>query len=323
MQLFNRKYRLTIGQPIIAGSGTSSPSVPYRTLAGQISNELDIAQSSEKTNKGAVILTEHNVSFDIEKVSAKSVNSCVITIHNPSDDTMSFLQDANGKKPLVMLEAGYEGGMGKIFLGNLMYFVETFLDENRVVDMHCGDGSEVVKAATFVKSYPKGTANASIVKDMVATFGLPVAKDLNSISGVTNKAHSFSGRSMEEANRFLTGIDFVLSIQDMSVFVSEVVAQDLAARTKSVPYITPAAGQIGSISFLDDSANSTATDSDNNKVKRGVRIVSLLRHEILPTQLVAADLKGTKTTFRVTKVTHSGGYEDNEWQTEIEAEEVL
>lgn len=317
MELFNRKYKLTIGQPILAAS--TNTIAPYTSLQGQISNELDVAATQDRTKKGAVLLTEHNVSFSIEKVNSKSINTCSITIYNPSNDTMSFLQEVSGKKPIIMLEAGYAGSIGKIFVGNIETFTETFTDETRAVTIDCGDGSEVTKAATFVKAYPKNTSHAVIIEDMLETFGLPKG-DITIPSGSTKTAMSFAGRSMEEANRFLEPLNSILSIQDSTTFIDSILAASKPI-PQNVVYITPQSGQIGSITFIDDSSSGTTKEGDTLP-KRGIKIVSLLRHEVLPTQYIATNLNGVKVTLKVTKVTHSGEYEGDEWQTEIEAEEV-
>lgn len=317
MRLFNRVYKLTIGQPIIAKH--SGKAVPYRSLGGQITNDLDVSQNASETNASAVVLTEHNVTFSIEKVSSKSANACEITIMNPSDATMAFLQEVSGKKPLIMLEAGYEGNTGKIFIGNVDSFKETFTNEDRFVEITCSDGGEVIRNATFVNSYPKGTANATIAEDIVKTFGLAKGK-VTLPEGTTKVAINFSGRSMEEANRFLEPYGLGLAIQDMTVYIDTFIAGLSTPPTQNVPYITPNSGQIGSVAFLDDSTSDVSAD---RTAPRGITLTTLLRHDITPSNFIAADLKGVKTTFKVTKVTHSGGYENDEWQTEIEAEEVL
>lgn len=308
--LFKRKYQLDFGKAI---------EVKRNYVGSEITDIGKLVDSTAPTN--AYRITEHNISFTINKSVTDSPNTGEITVYNMPSSILDYLDSLNGKPVTAILSAGYEDeGMKEIFKGTVESFSYSFNGPDSILSLNLGDGTANMRETVTNRSYPAGTPYKTIVEDVVQDMGLPKAGGMMNVpEGVTKSNFYAAGSSCEQLRRIakITQSDF--SVQEGAVCW---MPRDKGIRQEVIK-LTAESGLIENIVPLNKSEGKNP--NDKTTPQKSVRIKCLLNGALMPNHTVYVESSDGyyKGGYKITSVTHSGTYEGSDWTTTMEADEVI
>ena len=333
---FKRQYELLVGKPYTFAEGQSpsfgiGPDLILDPNQRKLSRArlLESYFASEDTNSLAI--KDHQIQFSIEKAGGDSSdgNTAEVTVFNLSDDTVNYLNSNAGDKTFISLKAGYaDSGMKTIFRGNLVKVSDKRERPLRKTKLTLSDGGVFVKEQLTSRSYPKGTKLDKVVDDLLVDIDLPRASVTKLGDDVVTKHRTvLYGKTSDQLKRVLESRNYAFNIQDSFVYViaraQEKAKEEAQSKdqTQSVAVISAQTGMLGSPSFIDDSASMTTREADINPPS-GVKFRSLLNGSLVPNTYVKIQSRDFNGIYRITKVTHKGDYEGDEWFSDCETEDV-
>lgn len=324
---FNHKYSLEFGQPIsFYGADTNSNfaaipfSVDYTKDQSKVSTYFEKRQGDN-----GVRLTSHNMSFSIKKGKDASTENN-ITIYNISDDVRKFLEQNNGKKPLIVLRAGYESDiygftteLPIIFNGEVIQAVDNFDGVTRKTDLTCATGTTAIQEAYSVRSYRTGTKPSKIVEDVLKDMKLPVGTFYlpEEMSVGIEKPVAFSNPSIEFLRRYGKDNGFKVWFEDGAVNILS---------TSPRPPLTSIAFKISSDNNMIGSPSVKTADVTQTELKAGSR-----QNITVTTTLNGAYSIGAKVEivskyqnglYEIESITHNGTFEGSDWNSQLELKPV-
>lgn len=302
------KYRLRFGTPFNISKTLNDNS----SFTAPIDIDKNIQKSKDKNN--AYELTTHQISFTISKDNTKNPNKSDIVIFNLSDDTVNYINNNINNTLSIVLEAGYESTDIKTILkGTVSKIIDKWRGDTRETTLRCSDGAVNVGEAVTSRSYPAGTPIKNIVKDLSSDLGTTTGKiEIDTELTHFNSPVGFMGSTSSQLAKLTDSINHNYSIQDGAIYITP--------RTKRLPqtcaYISPETGLKGEPEPLSqgekkNKKNKTPTD--------GISITCQLDGSILPETSIYLKSRNYDGAFKVTKVTHTGNFEGDDWTTKLEA----
>lgn len=279
-RLFNRKVSLTLARP----------------LTGEYF----------KTGGNAIVVSDLRVSFSIKKSLHEKPNDCTITVFNLSESTRTEF----AKKPLqVQLDAGYDGQMSRIFIGD-MHFGNSNLDNvDWVTKLQVADGHRAFQYATISRSYKGGVSLKQAVTDTAQSMGVRIP---NSLDDFKEMAHQYSnglsltGPSQRQMTKLLKAKSMSWSMQDGQLQV----LREGGVRQDQAIVVSQETGMVGTPDF---GPPKKPGESPRLSVKM------LLYPGLIPGGKVKMDTLSIKGLFRLEQVTHSGDTHGTDWFSSFEA----
>lgn len=139
-------------------------------------------------------LSAFRIQFTVSQADVETPNNAVIRIFNLSDATINRL--ASGFRG-VILEAGYNGNSGLIFLGDVKQYKRGKADNiDTYLDIYAADGDIFFASATMGVVNAAGTPWPAIAEQMVSGAkidGAPAGATLDPTAGVPDLPPDFGG----------------------------------------------------------------------------------------------------------------------------------
>lgn len=307
---FNHAYRLRFGTPVNIGSITNESSTFTKPI------DLDNNIQTAKDKKNAYELTTHQISFTITKDNTKDPNKAEITIFNLDDDLVNYINNNINHTLAVILEAGYEGEIKTIFKGTVAKIGDTWDRGTRETKLRCTDGGINVGEAMTSRSYPAGTPVKNVIRDLAADLGTTVGSiEIDTQLTTFNAPVSFVGSTASQIGKLTDSINHNFSIQDGAIYVTP--------RDKRLPQNSAyLSDQTGLKKDPEPLSQGNKKNKKNKTPTDGVGFTCQLDGSILPETTVYVKGRSYEGALKVTKVTHSGSYEESEWTTRIEAVKI-
>lgn len=242
------------------------------------------------------IIDELRMTINAEKTNSSLFNTATIQIYNLSPETKGILE---GSKTKVMLEAGYEDTVERLFIGDVDKVVHKTEELDVVSTLEVQDGGNKFRNARLDKGYPPNSTLKSVIDDMAKEMGT----DKGLILGVGDQKFghgvSFSGLVRDHLDQLTKTNDLEWSIQDEVLQI----LPKLSASTEGVIILSSDTGLIKSPS----------------KTDKGVEFTSLLQPRLKPGRRVFVQSENMTGLFKVRKVTHKGDNHQGDFITECEA----
>lgn len=300
-------YKLRFGTPLNLTKVLNESSSFTQPL------DLDKNVQSSKDKNNAYELTTHQISFTINKDSGKDPNKAEIKIYNLDDNLVNYASNNVNNTLAVVFEAGYVGELKTIFKGTVAKVIDKWNGNTRETTLKCTDGGVNIKEAVTSRSYPAGTPVKNVVKDLAADLGTTIgAIEIDTDQTTFNSPISFMGSTSNQLAHLADSINHNYSIQDGAVYITP--------RSKKLPqqsaYLSDGTGLKSGPEPL------TQGEKKNKKNKNptdGFSLVCQLDGAILPESTIYVKARGYDGAFKVTKVTHTGNFEGNDWTTRVTA----
>ena len=311
MRADEKTYELIIGRPVYVGEKAVN--------LGKYAN----------TNEGnAYLINDLHIEFDIKKDNSKDPNKASLTIFNLSDEMVDYLSVNQNESLAVLFKAGYNGDNKLIFQGTVEYVEDMFPEETRRTKLILGDGTLNLTTTMSSRSYRKGTSYNTILNDLVSDLKLPKGRIVDFNADKTTHAMAFTGTASSNLASLAKKTNSTFSVQDGAVFWTK-----QGSRFSSLMFeISEDGGMIGVPSpkqpnSAKKSKKKVVTKKKSRKPKKekehdiredvGMTVVVRLNGAILPESTVYLNTKRYKGFYKVAELTHNGGFETGNWQTEL------
>lgn len=240
--------------------------------------------------------------FDVEFDDTSDLNHAEVLIYNLSSSTLNKIKN---KSPII-INAGYEGDVGSVFLGAI-YDMDTVRNGvDRETTIKAIDSAGQRSKLRISRSYKKGIRASQIIVDLCSLVGLSI--------GAIKLPKDVQYRNGKNLNgKVLT--------------LLKVIAKDAGATfkiNKGMAYFRKK-GEGQNVRFVFNSDTGLIgnpepfieQDEDNeDKNIEGYNVNALLNHRIYPNHIIEIDSQTANGKYRVIKGTHS--YSDTEMVTEME-----
>jgi hypothetical protein len=279
------------------------------TLLFQRRARLTVARPTPtySTEPNAIVIEGLQMAFSVEKDLDRTPNTAEITVVNASPATRAAMQD---KGLRVILEAGYEDGLFRVFFGDARSVTHSHDGPDWITKIEAGDSERAWRWARVSESWKAGTKAKVIVARLAELSGLGLGNARQAIDAMAGAyAHGFaaSGPAARELERVLRAQGYGMSVQDGEI---QLLAAG-AALSETVPDIAADSGLIGNVEH---------NDPKKKGEKPTVTVRALLQPQIRPGNRFRLRSSTTDGVYRAIKVSHTGDTEGADWQTEIEAE---
>jgi len=170
-------------------------------------------QAFDKEDKDGRMLA---IDFETESNRSKEPNKGIFNLYNLAESTRRDIeQNATG----IRCYAGYDDNVKLIFSGDIVYVRSPRQGAEFVTQIQAGDGYKNFTQSVTSKTYASGTDKQIIIEQMAKDMGLvtKIAKD--TITGVTNGATTFDGRTKDTLASLLADNGASYSIQDRGIHI--------------------------------------------------------------------------------------------------------
>jgi hypothetical protein len=250
-----------------------------------------------------ITIKDLKITFEVNKSTSKSANTCKIQIYNLRDETTKKIEDADTN---LILKAGYEdeGGAKNIFFGAVLSTFDKMDGSDRILEIEALDGIKEIKNKTFSKSYKPGTKIKRIVDDLTAVIGLPVRniKTLPDLSYVN--AYGFAGFALNGLSNVLGYAKRFYTIQNNELIILS--GNETFKQTGIT--LSDKTGLLGTPIAIKDSSKDNA---DTTPQRWGFKC--LLYPDLIPGGLIKLDSKKVKGSFSIESVILKGSNFDDEF----------
>lgn len=293
---------------------------------------LIVGQSGGK----GIEIKDLRFAFKIEKTSTETLNNSEISIYNLSPDSRALVETPNNA---VILNAGYTEDVGakQIFVGIVRRSLTSREGPDWVTKLELDDGLLAYRDSKQSFSFPAGVSGVGVLKNVAASFGLPVRQ---LPTGIQDKQYpsgfSFVGRSRECMTKVCNYLGLEWSIQNQEIQIIKkggtvqrtafVLSEDtgmigspeLEAKTLSDKAAAKQGITTNTSGVIKRRVETTGGEIETRLEVQGYKVKTLLQPTIEPgsvVQIKSATIDGE--FYRVESLTHTGDTHGGEWMTEL------
>jgi len=261
---------------------------------------------SKFDGNNAVSIEDLRVEFKVTKTLDKTPNTSEVTITNLNENHRRGFERKGLK---FLLEAGYESGVQRIFIGDIRFAKSVRQGADWRTTLQSGDGERAYRFADLAKSFKGGTKKSDVLTELVSAMGL----------GSGNLEDAKKNVTGEFVNGFVANGD----VQGSLTKVLDSVGQGWSIQDGQLQ-ILQRKGFVGNTILLNENSGLIGTPSFGAPKEKGDRPLltarTLLRGNIRPGRVVSIRSEQINGPFRVIKVTHEGDTSGGPWYTTIEAQ---
>lgn len=285
-----RKYRLTIGKENAVGASNAAKSV---------------------------IITDSHIEFDVSVTGDSKLNTLDLKIYNLSRSTIAIFDIENVQ---VTLEVAYgDDPFVVLFKGEKTYMTTAKKGTEVITTVKAAEGSVATKEGQVNTTLPQNSKVRDVLNKLISE-GMPDVKSINmngeTLDRVYNKGFSASGNVKKALDDLCKSNNLQWTLDKGDTINIYPLNGD--TKVKAIQ-LTPYNGLINTPEKTNKEIDKLKKDLDKADTA-GVKFECLLEPLIQAGGVV--QLKGTFNAdgnYKVTKVSHSGGYESDNWTTSVEA----
>jgi len=225
---------------------------------------------------------ELTIEFDLPFSESSAANVGEVRIYNLTDRTIQTLQQGAP----VVVQAGYEGDVGTVFLGKATEITTSWEGVDKVTKVVIGDGSAEWMTTRVNRTWRQGVRASEVARDIIGLLGLRVGRI-----------------QLPDDVRYPAGKAFSTSAKA----ALEEIAADTGAKlhiTHEAVYLVPPGNWQRVGVFL--SAETGLIESPQPSTQRpgAYRIRTLLQHRITTDAMVEIESRTARGQFRVVEGRH-------------------
>lgn len=317
MELFNHKYRLTIGTPINFYSGGAIDVTTPLALP----KEGTVSPDNSLTQDNAIVITQHQIKFSLKRTK-ESIGELEIEVFNLGQSSLAHLYNYQGKDLAIQLEVGYESEdeLHTIFTGSIFTHFSTDKGVDHSTVIRCKDGYVNMREAYTTKTYTKGTPLINVIED--------VAKDLKVASSFTYlpelqnvylpKPKVVNGYTKNILDGFANEFKYQFYVQDNILYVKSRTPNP-ANEAQAITISSSSGTLLGSPTLKD---NNVELKANNSKIRQAIIIKTVLIGSVKLGDKVDLDSKYHKGLYEVEAIEYNGDYEGQDWSLNLELKPV-
>lgn len=258
-----------------------------------------LIQTGDVTIRNSELDCEFNIPFDDDA----EANEAEILVYNLSDIT---IQNIKRNAPITVT-AGYGADTGIIFSGFISKACSYWQDMERVTEIYAVDDMNLVEKELESISYAPGTAASSILKDLIAKTGLPMAVCSPKREYVYADGTTVEGGLMDNIRKQaqVCGVSaYICKGQVYARHISEGDALEFQLSSDT-----------GLLSLSEFEEEQTAEDFKDTV--KGYEITLLLQHRLTTACIVKVQAKNVSGSYRVREGSHT--YDGTSFLTKVKA----
>ena len=263
--------------------------------------------------KAGFALENFHITFDVVKTDTSSANTCTVEIWNLAQESRDRIRETDDA---IILEAGYveDIGLQQLYVGQVTTVTHSFQPPDWITKITSGDGAQPLRETRVSLSYKSGTSVGTVLKEAMASFGLP-QKGLPVIpSEIYSQGLSYSGPSREIMDKVCERLGLEWSIQSGQIQV----LKKRGSTKDTAVLLTPESGLLRP----PEPKNNKGQHLAGAAGKAGFRVSCLLQPIIEPGRLVSVESRTASGFFRVDKVTHRGDNLEGDFTTDLEVSKL-
>lgn len=154
--------------------------------------------------------------FTVERKAVREPSKAQLVLTNLSAESRNTLQD---KGALVVIEAGYQGQTGAVFMGSSYKVTHAHVGPDWTTTIEAADGGKEVSVAKGAWSFGKGSSAARAVVTIAQGIGLPLSSGsrLNPNPPTLRNGYAFAGRAVAALDDITKATGLRWSIQDNQI----------------------------------------------------------------------------------------------------------
>lgn len=267
------------------------------------------------------------INFSIEKDTTKESNKAKLEIYNLSETSRKAIEVADNE---VEIYAGYEDGAVLCFRGTVTYGYTKDSGTECITSLDLADGTVALRDSYCSLSYAPGTSAKTIIQRCATEMGVPVVygDDVGELENYKN-GFSFIGQAPECMTEVCNALGLSWSIQNN---ILNVILAGGTATNRGLVF-SAQSGLVGlpeRIVQAEYKSNKTTpkrkakqkAKKEEPRKKAGWRIETLLVPSVNPGDMAKVESRIITGWFRVEKVRHSGEYNGQRWNSEMDLIEV-
>lgn len=267
------------------------------------------------------------INFSIEKDTTKESNKSKLEIYNLSESSRKAIEVADNE---VEIYAGYEDGAVLCFRGTVTYGYTKDSGTECITSLDLADGTVALRDSYCSLSYAPNTPAKTIIQRCATEMGVPIVygDDVGELENYKN-GFSFYGQAPECLTEVCNALGLSWSIQNN---ILNIILAGGTATNRGLVF-SAQSGLIGlpeRIVQAEYKSNKTTpkrkakqkAKKEEPRKKAGWRIETLLVPSVNPGDMVKVESRIITGWFRVEKVRHSGEYNGQRWNSEMDLIEV-
>jgi hypothetical protein len=283
----------------------------YRLVIGE-------ANTSDKTDKKSVVITEQHVEFDTQHHQGSKPDTMEIKIFNLSRETIAIFDK---KDVLVSLYVGYgDDELVLLFRGNKTFMETTKSNTEVITRVLVADGYVSIREGRAHTTQPEGANVEQVIRGIISD-SMPEITNINmngaTLKRIYNSGYAVNGNATTALNTICSANGLIWNISEnntINVFPIK------GSIKKEAIVISPNDGLINTVEKTNQDIKALKKDIDAPE-DAGIKFKMLMNPLVKAGQLIS--IQGTFATdgvYKVKTATHSGSYEGTQWETSIEAE---
>lgn len=228
------------------------------------------------------------IEFDVVFDDTEKVNETEIKVYNLLDSTIK--EFASNQR--VVLNAGYQGDVGNIFVGTLKRQKTEWQGKDKITTLTCIDTNENYLSTKVSKTYTTGTPASVVLRDLIGRSGLSIAEFSIPRDFVYRRGKSVYGRLKDCIMAVAADCNAKVHINKNKIFVRDKNKGDNIGYEINV--------NTGLIEVTD------VEQEKNGQKQKGYLVKTLLNHRITVDSIIKLNSKKASGLFRVKKGKHDG-----------------
>lgn len=255
----------------------------------------------------AVEIEQLRVTFNIVRTLKREPDTCELTITNGNADTRGLFT----KKPVcARLEAGYDGDLRTLFIGDLIYASSRLEGADWTTTAQLGDGMRAFANARLAQTFEAGVTVLEALENVAGKMGFTLPANVRrdpEMRAQFAAGLSLAGAAQEQMQRMLAPFGYTWSVQHGQL----VILKSAEAAPGSAIVVDVDSGLIGS--------PETGAPSKDQKIPI-TTFKTLLNEQLLPGRLVELTARGfNRAVLKVIKTTLAGDTHGGDFATTCEA----
>ncbi len=259
--------------------------------------------------RGFVVIGETQINlrtqFKIDKTQDGTANKGLITIVNASPATRSLLERQKENKGEIQLVAGYEDGIGTLFLGDVLGVNVDRQGADIMVNIEAEDKGRKIVDARLELGFTNSVTSKQIIEEAIKALAVGRGTVKGLIGRTYEDGFSYSGKASDLLDQITQEQELDWNIRDGDL---QIIPKGETTGETAV-LLGPDTGMLGVPS----------------KTENGFSAVSLLNNQLNPGRLVKlvnstqVELNGF---YKVEKVIHTGDTKEGAWTSTVEGKDL-
>lgn len=237
-----------------------------------------------------------DIDFDVPFDNNDEPDVAKIILYNPSENSINAILKGQN----LILNAGYKGDVGTIFMGTIQEHKTFWQGVDKVTEFTAGDGSEQWLKKYISTSYGANVTAAAILSDLTGKFGLELGQ-LKLVNNITYPKGRVIAGMLKDALKDITAE----CGSQLTITKGKIVIKPFNEGKAIGFLLTSDTGLLGSPEPF--------SREENDKIINGFKVQMLLNHRITVNSIIQIQSKTANGSFRVQSGKHTG-----EFITEVE-----